>query len=62
MTQQQETTGAVRIGNGTKLHPAVKDSSYGLMIRCCCPGTQQGGAYKTARFFPGVNATCRQPA
>lgn len=56
---QQEITGAVRIGSGAKLHPAIKDASYGLMIRCRCPGTQQGAAYKAARFFPGVIATCK---
>jgi hypothetical protein len=59
MTQQQEATGAVRIGNGAKLHPAVKDAHYGLIIRCCCPGTKQGGAYKAAKFLPGVSATCK---
>lgn len=59
MTQQQEITGAVRIGSGAKLHPAIKDPHYGVMIRCCCPGTKQGAAYHAARFFPGVSATCK---
>lgn len=55
-----ETTGAARIGRGTKLHPAVKDPVYGLIIRCRCPGTQQGGAYHRAQFFTGLTATCRK--
>lgn len=56
---QQETTGAVRIGNGAKLHPAAKHPTYGLMIRCSCPGTRQGAAYNAARFFTGMTATCK---
>ena len=55
-----ETTGAARIGRGTKLHPAVKDPVYGLIIRCSCPGTQQGGAANRAQFFTGLTATCRK--
>ena len=58
-TQQQDIQGAVRIGNGTKLHPAIKDARYGLMIRCSCPGTQQGAAYHRARFFPNTAANCK---
>ena len=59
-TQNTQTTGAVRIGRGTKLHPAAKDPVYGLMIRCSCPGTQQGDAYKRAQFFTGLAANCRK--
>lgn len=51
--------GVVRIGNGTKLHPAVKDPVYGVIIRCSCPGAKQGGAYHRARFFTGMVANCR---
>lgn len=56
---QQEITGAVRIGNGAKLHPAIKDAHFGLIIRCRCPGTQQGGAYHRAKFFTGMIANCK---
>jgi hypothetical protein len=56
---QTEISGAVKIGNGTKLHKACKDSKYGLMILCGCPGTQQGSAYNRARFFAGVQANCK---
>lgn len=59
-TQNTQVTGAVRIGRGTKLHPAAKDPVYGLLIRCSCPGTQQGSAYNRAQFFTGLTATCRQ--
>lgn len=59
-TPSTKATGAVRIGRGTKLHPAVKDPVYGVIIRCCCPGTQQGGAYHRAQFFTGLTATCRK--
>lgn len=55
----EQTKGAVRIGNGAKLHPAHKDATYGLVIRCRCPGTQQGAAYNNARFFAGAIATCK---
>jgi hypothetical protein len=51
--------GAVRIGSGEKLHPASIDERYGLMILCSCPGTQQGSAYKRARFFHGAKRTCK---
>lgn len=56
---QQATTGAVRIGNGAKLHPARSNANYGLLILCRCPGTQQGGAYNNARFFAGLTANCK---
>lgn len=59
-TQCTQATGAARIGRGTKLHPAVKDPVYGLIIRCSCPGTQQGGAANRAQFFTGLAATCRK--
>lgn len=52
-------TGAVRIGNGDKLHPAAVHSRYGIEIHCSCPGTQQGAAYRKARFFSGLTANCR---
>jgi hypothetical protein len=58
-TQKQDVHGAVRIGGGTKLHPAVIDAHYGLTIRCSCPGTQQGAAYHKARFFQGVQGNCK---
>jgi hypothetical protein len=57
--QQQDIKGAVRIGSGTKLHPAVKEARYGLMILCSCPGTQQGAAYHRAQFFAGVARNCK---
>jgi hypothetical protein len=58
--QQTEKQGAVKIGrNGTKLHPAIIDPVYGLLIRCRCPGTQQGAAYHGAKFFSGLTATCK---
>jgi hypothetical protein len=57
---QQDIKGAVRIGHGTKLHPAVKHSQYGLMICCSCPGTQQGAAYQKAQFFAGMASNCRK--
>jgi hypothetical protein len=59
MNQQAEVTGAVRIGNGTKLHLAYKHPVYGLIIRCGCPGTQQGAAYHRARFIQGAQANCK---
>ena len=60
VTKQEAQQGAVKIGrNGTKLHPAIIDPVYGLMIRCGCPGTQQGGAYHGARFFSGLTANCK---
>jgi hypothetical protein len=58
--EQQEINGAVRIGNGAKLHPACKHPVYGLIIRCRCPGTHQGDAYHRARFFTGMQATCKK--
>ena len=58
-TKQEEVMGAVRIGNGTKLHRAFIDQQYGLMICCGCPGTNQGSAYYRAKFFPNTQATCK---
>lgn len=59
-TQQVGKQGAVKIGrSGTKLHPAIIDPVYGLVIRCGCPGTQQGGAYRGAKFFSGLTANCK---
>lgn len=57
--EQQQINGAVRIGRGAKLHPASKREGYGLIIRCSCPGTQQGGAYNRAKFFTGMQANCK---
>jgi hypothetical protein len=57
--QTQDIQGAVRIGNGQKLHPAIKDAHYGLIIRCRCPGTQQGGARNNARFIAGATGNCK---
>ena len=54
-----EIWGAVRIGNGTKLHRAYKDSRFGLIICCSCAGTSQGSAYNNARFFAGVQSNCK---
>jgi hypothetical protein len=51
--------GAVRIGQGTKMHPAIKSAQYGLLICCRCPGTQQGAAYHKAQFFAGMASNCR---
>jgi hypothetical protein len=51
--------GAVRIGQGTKMHPAIKSAQYGLLICCRCPGTQQGTAYHKAQFFAGMASNCR---
>jgi hypothetical protein len=59
VTTAKTVEGAVRIGSGDKLHPAIKDATYGLMIRCSCPGTQQGRAYHRAVFFAGATRTCR---
>lgn len=56
---QGRQAGAIRIGNGNKLHPAYKDPRYGLIITCSCPGTQQGSAYHRATFFPGKEANCQ---
>ena len=57
--EMEEVYGSVRIGrSGSKLHPAViRDNK--LWILCSCPGTQQGGAYKNARFLPSVQANCK---
>lgn len=57
--QNQEIKGAVRIGSGTKLHPAIKDQHYGLIIRCGCPDTRQGSAYHSAKFFVDAKSTCK---
>jgi len=55
----KEVRGAVRIGrSGAKSHPAVIREGK-LWILCSCPGTQQGGAYKGARFLPSVQANCK---
>jgi hypothetical protein len=60
-TPNKPAVGSVRIGRGgTKLHPARIDETYGLVILCRCPGTQQGSAYHGARFFANVDATCRK--
>ena len=37
--------GAVCCSHGGKLHPAIIDPLYGMMIVCRCPGTQNGSAY-----------------
>jgi hypothetical protein len=58
-TESKDIQGAVKIGNGTKLHKAYKDKTYGLIICCGCPGTQQGSAYHRARFFPNVTPNCK---
>jgi hypothetical protein len=59
MENQANKQGSVKIGrSGTKLHPAFIDPRYGLIIQCSCPGTQQGSAYKGARFFENVAANC----
>ena len=57
--EPKEIHGAVKIGNGAKLHRARKDSLYGLVILCGCPGTQQGSAYHRARFFVGMESNCK---
>jgi hypothetical protein len=58
-TPNQDIQGAVRIGSGAKLHRARKDSVYGLVILCGCPGTQSGNAYHRARFFAGMESNCK---
>lgn len=56
---QDKKEGAVRIGRGgAKLHPAVIDPRYGLIIQCHCPGTQNGSAARNAQFFKDVKPTC----
>ena len=60
MQNEQTKQGAVKIGrSGTKLHPAVIDPHYGLIIQCSCAGARQGSANKGARFYEGAKATCR---
>jgi hypothetical protein len=59
MNQQAEVTGAVRIGNGTKLHLAYKHPVYGLIIRCGCPGTRQSSTTYRAQFIKGAQANCK---
>jgi hypothetical protein len=51
--------GAVKIGNGAKLHRAHKDEKGRLWIQCGCSGTRQGSAYHSARFFPNTTPTCK---
>jgi hypothetical protein len=58
-TETKEIQGAVKIGNGTKLHKAYKDASNHLWICCGCPGTQQGSAYNRAKFFANTTPTCK---
>ena len=55
----QKIDGAVKIGNGAKLHKAFKDENNKIWICCKCPGTQQGGAYHYLKFFADVQATCK---
>lgn len=50
--------GSARIGHGTKLHRAYKDSRYGIGFYCSCPGTNNGSACHKATFFPGVESNC----
>lgn len=57
--KKPEQQGAAKIGHGVKLHKAVLDGTYGLMIVCGCPGTQNGSAYHRARFFANVQPNCR---
>ena len=65
MTNQQQTQtkqdvfGAVRIGNGEKLHSAYVDGKYGLFISCGCAGTRSGSAYSKAKFFANKAANCK---
>ena len=59
MQATETKQGAVKIGSGTKLHPARIDPVYGVIIQCSCPGTRQGSASKYARFFEGASRTCR---
>jgi hypothetical protein len=54
-----ENKGVARIGNGGKLHPAVKHPTYGIMFRCSCPGTKSGHATWSAQFFPNREANCK---
>jgi hypothetical protein len=49
--------GAVRIGNGDKLHRAYQDQRFGLIICCGCAGTQSGSAYNRARWFAKTSAS-----
>jgi hypothetical protein len=59
LNNQQEIIGAVRIGNGEKLHPAYKDR-YGLTICCRCAGTRSGSANQKAVFYANKESNCRK--
>lgn len=56
--QQKREDLVVRIGGGTKLHPAYIDEHGWLMFRCSCGGTQSGRARHSATVFRGRQATC----
>lgn len=58
-TESKNIQGAVKIGNGTKLHKAYKDVNNHLWICCGCPGTQQGSAYHRAKFFANTTPNCK---
>lgn len=51
--------GAVRIGNGTALHPARKDW-YGVTATCGCPNTRNGYGTRGGQFFANTVPTCKR--
>jgi hypothetical protein len=52
--------GAARIGHGTKLHPAFKDTLTGFVQCICgCPGTSNNHA-RVSGFWVDQQANCRK--
>lgn len=50
---------AVRIGQGAKLHSAIK-APGGFMFTCGCPCTMNGRAEKKATIFANEKPNCRE--
>lgn len=65
--REEQQDGVVRIGNGAKLHPAIKTTYYreggfrnvSVTICCQCPDTANGRANHRSSFYPNLERTCR---